>query len=83
MGYDSETNSIITSFRGTDNLVNLLSDADFIKFDYPGCENCQVHRGFYESYHSLSADVLSYLQRLKALYPEATVIVTGHSLGGA
>lgn len=45
MGYDNETNSIITSFRGTETQLNWIEDFDIIKADYiaPGCDNCTVH----------------------------------------
>jgi len=42
MGYDPATNSIIESYRGTENVFNWIEDADFIKTDYnkPGCTDC-------------------------------------------
>jgi len=45
VGYDPVTNSIISTFRGTSNIVNWIEDADFFKTDYnqPGCGNCEVH----------------------------------------
>jgi putative lipase involved disintegration of autophagic bodies len=85
MGYDSASKSIITSFRGSSNVMNFLEDADFYKVDYnqPNCNNCQVHQGFYLAYKSLKDDILAYAKTLKAKYSSATVVVTGHSLGAA
>lgn len=42
MGYDASTNSIISSFRGSDNLMNWLLNVDFFKVNYTveGCTNC-------------------------------------------
>ena len=40
MGYDAESNSIISSFRGSDNIANYIEDADFFKTDYNLCEGC-------------------------------------------
>ncbi len=85
MGYDIVTNSIITTFRGTETKLNWLEDFDFKKVDYllPGCTNCSVHQGFLACYESLSDQVESYIDVLTLKYPNATVVVTGHSLGAA
>jgi putative lipase involved disintegration of autophagic bodies len=85
VGYDPVTNSIISSFRGTENIVNWIEDADFFKTDYntPGCNDCQVHKGFLTAYHSLSDKYLPYFTQLSAQYPDARINVLGHSLGGA
>ena len=42
MGYDASTNSIISSFRGSANLMNWLLNIDFVKIDYTvgGCVDC-------------------------------------------
>jgi len=84
-GYDAGANSIITSFRGSDNIMNWLEDADVIKTSYnqPGCSNCYVHKGFKTSYDSLKTDLNSYVSTLHSKYSTATVVVTGHSLGAA
>mmetsp|Transcript_3715 Transcript_3715/g.7957 ORF Transcript_3715/g.7957 Transcript_3715/m.7957 type:complete len:348 (-) Transcript_3715:1350-2393(-) len=85
MGYDASRNWIIASFRGSSNVMNWISDANFPKSAYTrsGCNNCSVHTGFLNSYNSLFPDVKSYLPTLKAAYPSARIVVTGHSLGGA
>jgi hypothetical protein len=85
LGYDNVTNSIITSFRGSIDMANWILDADFIKTEYTtgGCNGCEVHAGFKKAYESIQEDVIAYVQILKAKYPEARVVVTGHSLGAA
>jgi len=84
-GYDRSTNSIITSFRGSSNVMNFLEDVNFFKTSFvrSGCNNCNVHEGFYAAYNSLKNNMLSAVKGLKASYPSATVVVTGHSLGSA
>ena len=44
-GYDSSRNYIITSFRGSANVMNFLEDVNFFKTSYkaPGCNSCNVH----------------------------------------
>lgn len=44
---------------------------------------CRVHKGFYEAYHSLSANLTSDLLSLHRRYPSYGFLLTGHSLGGA
>jgi hypothetical protein len=55
VGYDASSNSIISTWRGTSNIVNWIEDADFFKSDYnrAGCSGCGVHRGFLNAYESL------------------------------
>jgi len=84
-GYDRDTHSIITSFRGSSNVMNFLEDVNFFKTSYvrSGCSNCNVHEGFYAAYNSLKDKMLSAVKSLRSKYPSATVVVTGHSLGSA
>jgi predicted lipase len=86
VGYDSASNSIITSFRGSDNIMNWIENADFVKTPYTvgGCSNCNVHTGFKNSYDSIKDSIKSHLTSvLFPTYSSATVVVTGHSLGAA
>jgi hypothetical protein len=85
VGYDPITNSLISTFRGTSNIVNWIEDADFFRTDYnrPGCNDCSVHRGFLNTYESLSEEYIPYLTNLINKYPGARMNIVGHSLGGA
>ena len=51
--------------------------------DYSRCGGCKVHNGFKAGYKTVKATVISQLQALKALYHDAKIYLTGHSLGGA
>mmetsp|Transcript_38485 Transcript_38485/g.28314 ORF Transcript_38485/g.28314 Transcript_38485/m.28314 type:complete len:94 (-) Transcript_38485:297-578(-) len=83
MGYDPESNSIISSFRGSIDMVNYIEDAAFLKADFAQCEGCEVHAGFQFTYEKLSEQSIAYLFELREKYPTAEVVSTGHSLGGA
>jgi len=85
LGYDRSRNYIIVAFRGSSTLQNWISDFDFPLTDYSktGCTSCSVHTGFLNSYSSISGSVFSNLSLLHNKYPQATIMVTGHSLGGA
>jgi hypothetical protein len=84
VGYERTNSYIIISFRGTSNIMNFIDDFYFpvTSYNKPGCNSCYVHSGFLSSYNSLSGEVLDHLSQLLIKYPEATILVTGHSLGG-
>lgn len=93
--YNPTSNTIVVSFRGSDNLPNWIYDLDFFQIKYsdfdcsgPATMNatekiCKVHRGFLDVYHSVSVGLIKAVQSLYATYPNASVLVTGHSLGAA
>jgi len=53
--YEPARDAIITGFRGSSNVMNWLENIDFVKIDYTlgGCQDCQVHKGFFNSYNCL------------------------------
>ena len=60
-----------------------IDNLDAVLTDYPLCNDCQVHKGFYKAEQAVYADVLAQVETLVAKYPSYTVLVTGHSLGAA
>ncbi len=50
---------------------------------YSSCTGCKIHEGFYNAYRSVSSKVTDHLNILLGKYPDAKIIVTGHSLGAA
>jgi len=79
-----ETNeNIIVAFRGTIlDIKNWLADLSIVQEDYPNCDGCTVHQGFYNSYLNLKPKFFSYVQQLQSK-TQKNIIVTGHSLGAA
>ncbi|KAJ4805250.1 Alpha/beta-Hydrolases superfamily protein [Rhynchospora pubera] len=89
IGVDHNLNSIIIAFRGTQeqSIKNWIEDLFSIQLDldYPGMPGARVHHGFYSAYHrtSLRPAILSAVQNIKSTYWNISIIVTGHSMGGA
>lgn len=82
MGFDSTANNIVFAFRGSSNIGNWVANIKTAKTTYGHCRDCKVHIGFYGVWKVLRNDVLSGARNLVAKYPNANVVVTGHSLGG-
>lgn len=82
-GYERSTNSVFLVFRGSDNIENWMENLDTVQTDYKYCDGCAVHAGFFAAYNDVRADVLSTMTNLNKKYPNAQIIVTGHSLGAA
>lgn len=83
MGYDEGENRIVIAFRGSDNIRNWLSDLNFSTSTYPLCNKCAIHTGFYNVWKGLEEQTFHYYKVLRLKYPEAKLVVTGHSLGAA
>jgi predicted lipase len=51
---------------------------------YPnGPEGAMVHTGFYETYSSVSEQVIAAVNKTLQKYPNAHIVINGHSLGSA
>jgi hypothetical protein len=81
IGYSSADKSIYVAYRGSSSIQNWITNLDLIYEAYPYCEGCYVHQGFYEAESLVIDGVVGEVKRLKALYSDYRVIVTGHSLG--
>ncbi len=49
VGYNTQTNQIVLSFRGSANIQNVIQDINVETVSY-NCKGCQVHAGFYNDY---------------------------------
>ncbi|KAH7091707.1 lipase [Auriculariales sp. MPI-PUGE-AT-0066] len=91
VGYYPPLNSVVVSFQGTNStdIGSLIVDADYFldplsKSFYPGVSrSVQVHGGFGDAYERSATSVLAAVTTTLTAHPDATVITTGHSLGGA
>ena len=86
VGYLPSNHSIYVVFRGSESIANWMTNLSTAKTkwtSHPECTNCQVHAGFYGSEQDVFPNVLTEVNRLRALFPTYSVKTTGHSLGAA
>lgn len=96
VSYSKKRNLVVLAFRGTvaTSLVNWWENLKFFQLPYNpneygagvSCPNCQVHRGFLQSYQNLRQKT-GFIDHAKNLLRNeckgCKVLITGHSLGGA
>ncbi|KAF7335115.1 Alpha/beta-hydrolase [Mycena venus] len=83
---DDDRKEIVVSFRGTSSLGNALTDVNIalVPFTSPGiAKSFNVHSGFLAAYNDVADIVLTTVEAQVAKFPKYSVVVTGHSLGGA
>ncbi|KAL2229792.1 UNVERIFIED_CONTAM: Lipase A [Sesamum indicum] len=89
VGVATDLNAIVIAFRGTQerSIQNWVEDLYWkqLDIDYPGVDGAMVHHGFYTAYHNTSVrpGVLRAVRKVKNLYGDIKIMVTGHSMGGA
>lgn len=91
IGKIADQNGCVVAFRGSDNTMNFLRDAQYYRVHpsngYLDCDGCLVHSGFYEVWEWLRDQVKQSLVEV-GCSPDASSVdnllyVTGHSLGAA
>jgi len=82
-GYDTLTQTIFTSFRGSSNIHNWINNIQISKISPYKDSNIQVEKGFYKAYSYIKYDLISNLVLLSIKYNTNLLSITGHSLGAA
>ena len=79
--------AIVLAFRGTRNLRDWITDAQFFKRPLSGTNSgdAKVHTGFYRGFDSILSNIIGNLlpDGFTAKASVKPLIITGHSLGGA
>ncbi|KAI4378907.1 hypothetical protein MLD38_016326 [Melastoma candidum] len=89
VGVAEDLNAIVIAFRGTheNSIENWIDDLYWKQLDlnYPGMPDAMVHHGFYFAYHNttMRTGILNAVEKAKEFYGDISIIVTGHSMGGA
>lgn len=71
------------SYRGSSTIRNFVDDILFSKTDCDFGSGCEAHVGFMTAYIATEDVVLQAVEAAVAANPSYTLVVTGHSLGGA
>lgn len=76
---------IVVSFRGSSNIKNWVENFQiwFDKTTFQNLTNIRIHTGFYNGWYDSRKEMHTFVAEALAKYPNATIAVTGHSLGGA
>lgn len=84
-GYDKTRNRIIVAFRGTNGIdwTNWFTNLAIVRVSYPFAKDASVHSGFYNAWIDIQVKIRNNVKILSATYPTATIVFTGHSLGGS
>lgn len=83
VGYNERSKTISIVYRGTHSRRNWLFNIDESTIRYHSCNDCEIHRGFWNTYHSIAHKSLRSVVQLHRLLPTYEIVATGHSLGGA
>ena len=88
VAYEPTMPEIIIAFTGTEplSIQDWIDDLTFEKIPYPLSNqcNCQVHKGFYESYAVIKDQIWSTVKKyLNSFGKNIPIHITGHSLGSA
>ncbi|KAJ2930259.1 hypothetical protein H1R20_g6800, partial [Candolleomyces eurysporus] len=85
---DDNRKEIVVSFRGTFSIGDAIVDLQVAMTDLnspgvTGVGSSRVHTGFHFAYNAVANDVITAVRGQLSSRPSYTVVVTGHSLGGA
>ena len=85
IGTLASSQTIYVVLRGSSSIMNWLDDFEvkFVSYEsYPNC-NCSVHNGFYRSALGVKNKTIEIVKFLKNIYPNYSVVITGHSYGAS
>ncbi|TDL27132.1 alpha/beta-hydrolase [Rickenella mellea] len=89
---DDTRKELVVAVRGSSDPVDFLTDVMMILAPYtspgvppppPPTDDIRTHLGFLTAYNAVAPLILKALKTQHELYPDYTLISTGHSLGGA
>ena len=86
VGWDHEKSRIQVVLRGSTSISDWIKNLDYFKtpaYGSLGCDGCEVHRGFLESYQALQPGVEASVDQLLKSHPGASIAIVGHSMGAA
>lgn len=88
VGVDPTRSQVVVSFRGSQSIRNWITNIAIATDDCDGLpvasdSDCGVHSGFNAAWNQVKNSVYTFIANASSTYPDRTLIITGHSLGGA
>jgi len=83
IAYDRSRNNIVVALRGTVTLKNMQHNWKLQLVPYNLCDDCKVHKGFYDTYETSKKFIIDTVQKFYTEHSTANLYVTGYSLGAA
>ena len=87
LGYDRGLKRVVVAFRGTTDFFDMVQDLKIrlVQHTFGGYYPIQVavHEGFSQYYESVAPELMTLMQSIFDHETVESVVVTGHSLGGA
>lgn len=81
---DKTNEQIVVAFRGSSSISNWIANLDFVLTDASSlCDGCEAHMGFLECWETVADSITFQVESAMQTYSGYTLVVTGHSLGGA
>ncbi|MCJ1392727.1 hypothetical protein MMC18_005598 [Xylographa bjoerkii] len=80
---DDKNRMVIVAFRGSDSWTNWVVNLEMIRVATGWCDDCNVHDGYWKSWHEIKDRIVPLLEKAVEEHPEYRIIITGHSLGAA
>jgi triacylglycerol lipase len=81
---DSTNKLLVLSFRGSRTISNWIANLDFGQTDASSlCSGCEAHTGFFKAWEAVADALTAQIASATATYPSYTLVLTGHSFGGA
>jgi pimeloyl-ACP methyl ester carboxylesterase len=83
VGVDLARQEVVLSVRGSQNILNWLTNVDFGFEDCDFVDDCKVHNGFARAWDELYDQAKVAVTAAMTEHPGFRLMVVGHSLGGA
>jgi predicted lipase len=80
---DHTNKLLVVSFRGSASIKNWIANLNFDTANTDICSGCTAHEGFWTSWREARSRVLNAIKTASQANPGYSIVLTGHSLGGA